>query len=129
MKAGRKKRKVDFKFGSMVHSVIRASSIYCALKRSSLKYFIFWVVRYLWVSNDSTLFLNESERAPWSYWRSIWNHSEGVSSTMFFTFNVKNIYFQIWICPIGIAKPFSHPMSKIVQPKQIYGLVTDRPFG
>ena len=45
--------------------------------------------------------------------------SEGVSSTMFFTSNVKNIYLQIWICPIRIAKRFSHPMTKIIKSKQI----------
>ena len=72
---------------------------------------------------------------PWQTWPmivyfiSFWFSTEGVSSTMFFTSNVKNIYFQIWICPIRIAKGFSNPMSKIIQSKQIYGLVTCRPFG
>ena len=39
--------------------------------------------------------------------------------TMFFTSNVKNIYLEIWIWPIKIAKHFSHPMTKIIKSKQI----------
>ena len=55
--------------------------------------------------------------------------AEGVSSTMFFTSNDKNIYLKMWIFfDIWCGKCFAISIGQI-QPKLIYGLVTYGPNG
>ena len=60
---------------------------------------------------------------------SIFQNPEGVSSTMFFTSNDKNIYLKMWIFfDIWCGKRFAISIGQI-QPKLIYGLVTYGPNG
>ena len=69
-------------------------------------------------------FFDRNPESAFSYMR-----SEGVSSTMFFTSNDKDIYLKMWIIfDIWCGKCFAISIGQI-QPKLIYGLVTYGPNG